>query len=58
MDSMLEKLADYYEAEVDDFVKNITSILEPVIIVVMAVFVGLILIGVMMPIYNIGKIIK
>lgn len=57
LDNMLTKLAEYFEDEVDTFVKNMTSIIEPVIIVVMAVLVGFILVAVMMPVYSIGKVI-
>jgi type IV pilus assembly protein PilC len=56
MDKMLTNLADYFDDEVDNFIKSITSIIEPMIIVVMGGLVALMLIAVMMPIYSIGKI--
>jgi len=56
MDAMFSNLADYFDDEVDNFVRSITSVLEPFIIVVMGGIVAVILVAVMMPIYNIGKI--
>ena len=56
MDKMLTNLADYFDEEVDNFVKSITSIVEPAIIVVMGAIVAVMLISIMMPLYNIGKI--
>lgn len=57
IDNMLTNLADYYEEEVDNFVKSMTSIIEPVVIVIMAVIVGFLLVAIMLPIYSIGKVI-
>jgi type II secretory pathway component PulF len=57
MDAMLEKLAEYFEGEVDSFVKNISSIIEPAIILVLAVVIGFILVAVMLPIYRFGAIL-
>ncbi|MDD5693274.1 MAG: type II secretion system F family protein [Patescibacteria group bacterium] len=58
MDEMLTNLADYYENEVTDFVNNLTTILEPVLMVVMGIVVGVILVGIMLPVYSIGRVIK
>ncbi len=58
LDKMLTNLADYFDEEVDNFVKSISSIIEPVLIVVMGVLVALILVAIMLPIYSIGKYIK
>lgn len=57
MDSMLTNLADYYDDEVDNIVKNITSIIEPLMIVIVGGIIGIIMIGVMLPIYTLGGII-
>jgi type IV pilus assembly protein PilC len=57
IDTMLSNLADYYEEEVNTFVKNMTSILEPVVIVIMGVVVGFLLVAIMLPIYQIGRAI-
>ena len=58
MDNMLTNLANYYDDEVDTFVKSMTSVLEPILIVIMGGFVAVILIAVMLPIYSIGSVIK
>lgn len=58
IDNMLTNLADYYEEEVDNFVKSMTSIIEPVVIVIMGVVVGFLLVAIMLPIYNLGSVIK
>lgn len=57
LDNMLTNLADYYEEEVDSTVKSISSLIEPVIIVVLALVIGVMLVAIMMPIYQIGKIV-
>jgi type IV pilus assembly protein PilC len=46
---MLVKVADVYEAEVDNVVTGLTSILEPIMIVMLAVIVGTIVIALFMP---------
>lgn len=58
MDTMLGNLADYFEEEVDNFVKSLTSIIEPLLIVVMAGIVGVMLVAIMLPIYQFGGIIN
>ena len=55
---MLDNLATYYDDEVDNFVKSMTSIVEPVMIVFMGVIIGLILIAIMLPIYSLVSVIK
>lgn len=57
IDNMLSRLADFFDEEVDNQVKSITSIMEPFIIVIMGGVVALLLIAIMMPIYSIGKIL-
>ncbi len=58
LDTMLTNLANYFDEEVDNFVKSLSSIIEPVLIVVMGVFVAIILVAIMLPIYSIGQYIK
>jgi type IV pilus assembly protein PilC len=50
---MLGKIADFYEDEVDAAVKALTSILEPVMIVVVGGIVGFIVIAMYMPMFKI-----
>jgi type IV pilus assembly protein PilC len=55
MDAILLKLADFYEKEVDAVVSGITSIIEPILIIVLGGMVGFIVISVFGPIANIGS---
>lgn len=50
IDTITGKIADYYEEQVDDMVKNLSSLMEPIIIVVLGLAVGFLVISVMMPI--------
>lgn len=57
LDDMLNKIADFYDEEVNDAVAALTSIIEPIIIVVMGVVIGGILIAMYLPMFDIiGKI--
>ena len=51
----LEYLAEYYEGEVDDFVRNLSSIIEPVLLLLMGLIVGFIAISIISPIYSITQ---
>lgn len=55
MDTILLKLADFYEGEVDTVVAGITSIIEPVLIIVLGGMVGFIVISVFGPISNLSS---
>jgi type IV pilus assembly protein PilC len=57
-DKVLVKVADFYEEEVESAVGSISSIIEPLMIVVMGSMVGLIAASVMMPIANLSQSIK
>ena len=50
VDAITGKLADYYEAEVDDMVRNLSRLMEPIIIVILGSTVGFLVISVMLPI--------
>ena len=57
LDEMLNKIADFYDEEVDDAVSALTSIIEPIIIVFMGVVIGGILVAMYLPMFDIiGKI--
>ncbi|MEN3283731.1 MAG: type pilus assembly protein PilC [Solirubrobacteraceae bacterium] len=58
MDTMLSKVADFYEDEVDAAVKALTSILEPVMIVVIGGIVGFIVISMYLPLFKVYDQIK
>jgi type IV pilus assembly protein PilC len=57
MDAMLQKIADFYEEEVDSAVKDLLSALEPAMIVFLGVVVGGIVISMYLPLFSlIGKL--
>jgi type IV pilus assembly protein PilC len=53
LENMLEKIADFYEAEVDAKVKALTSLIEPILIVFIGAVVGFIVISMYLPIFSI-----
>lgn len=55
MDTMLTKMADYYDEEVENATQNLLSVMEPVIILVIAVFVGLLVGACVMPMLSLYK---
>jgi type IV pilus assembly protein PilC len=57
LDSMLGKVADFYEAEVDDAVATLSSLMEPVIMVVLGVLIGGLVIAMYMPIFKLGAVV-
>jgi type IV pilus assembly protein PilC len=52
LDDMLGKCADFYEAEVDDMVKSMSSLVEPLLITVLGVIIGSIIIAMYLPIFQ------
>ena len=57
LDDMLDKVASFYEAEVDNMVDNLTSLMEPFIMVVLGVIVGGLVIAMYLPIFQLGNAI-
>ena len=57
LDSMLSKVADFFEAEVDDAVDALASLIEPLIIVVLGVLVGGMVIAMYLPIFKLGQVV-
>ena len=57
LDNMLGKIADFYEREVDDAVAALSSLLEPVMIVFLGVFVGGLVVAMYLPIFKLGAVI-
>jgi type IV pilus assembly protein PilC len=55
IDGMLSKVADIYEAEVDDIVANMSALLEPVIMVVLGLLIGGIIVAMYLPIFKMGS---
>ena len=57
LDSMLSKVADWYEQEVDDAVDSLTSLLEPIIMAVLGVLIGGLVIAMYLPIFKMGQVV-
>lgn len=57
MDAMLERLANQYETNLDDKVDTLSTVMEPMIMCVIGVLVGVLIVGMYMPIFNIGGIV-
>jgi len=55
LDAMLSKIADFYEAEVDDAVEALSSLMEPMIMVVLGTLIGGMVIAMYLPIFKIGQ---
>src|SRR5215212_9230966 len=58
VDGMLTKIAEFYESEVDAAVKALTSIIEPIMIVVVGAIVGGIVISMYLPMFKIFELVK
>jgi type IV pilus assembly protein PilC len=54
LDSMLSKVADFYEAEVDDAVDALSSLMEPIIMVVLGTLIGGLVVAMYLPIFKMG----
>jgi len=57
LDHMLAKAAEFYEEEVDDMVKGLSSLMEPIIIVVLGTLIGGIVVAMYLPIFKIGQVV-
>jgi len=54
MDAMLAKVADFYEEEVDNLVDNLSSLMEPIIMVILGILVGGLIVAMYLPIFKMG----
>jgi type IV pilus assembly protein PilC len=57
LDMMLDKVASYYEAEVDNAVDGLTALMEPLIMSVLGVLVGGLIIAMYLPIFQLGAVV-
>jgi type IV pilus assembly protein PilC len=57
LDAMLGKVADFYEAEVDEAVKSLSSLMEPIIIVFLGTLIGGIVVSMYLPIFKLGQVV-
>jgi type IV pilus assembly protein PilC len=58
LDDMLDKVADFYELRVENKIKMLSSLLEPILIVFLGGVVGLILVAMYMPVFMLGRAMK
>lgn len=58
LDAMLSKVADFYEAEVDDAVEALASLMEPMIMVVLGTLIGGMVIAMYLPIFKMGEAVS
>ena len=57
LDGMLGKVADFYEEEVDEAVKTLSSLMEPMIMVVLGVLIGGLVVAMYLPIFKLGSVV-
>ena len=57
LDSMLSKVADFYESEVDDAVAALSSLMEPLIMVILGTLIGSMVIAMYLPIFKMGSVV-
>ena len=57
LDSMLGKVADFFEAEVDDAVEALSSLMEPIIMVILGTLIGGMVIAMYLPIFKLGAVV-
>ncbi len=58
LDEILGKLADFYEKEVDAKVSTMTTLLEPIIMIILGLGVGALVAGILLPIYNLASTVS
>lgn len=58
LDTMLKKVAELYEEEVDDAVNNLTALMEPMIMVLLGVILGGLVISMYLPIFQLGSLVS
>lgn len=57
LDSMLSKVADFFEQEVDDAVEAMSSLMEPMIMVVLGTLIGGMVVSMYLPIFKMGSVV-
>ena len=57
LDKMLNRLADYYDSEIEASLSNLTTLLEPIIIIFLGIVLGTILIALYMPLFDLVNIV-
>jgi type IV pilus assembly protein PilC len=57
LDDMLSRAADFYEEEVDEMVKGLSTLMEPIIMVVLGTIIGGIVVAMYLPIFKLGQVV-
>ncbi|MDJ0870534.1 MAG: type II secretion system F family protein [Gammaproteobacteria bacterium] len=57
LDTMLNKVADFYESEVDDAVDNLSALMEPMIMAILGVLIGGLVVAMYLPIFKMGQVV-
>ena len=57
LDSMLGKVADFFEQEVDDAVEAMSSLMEPMIMVILGTLIGGMVVAMYLPIFKLGSVV-
>jgi type IV pilus assembly protein PilC len=57
LDTMLQKIAEFYEDEVDNMVNNLTTLMEPLVILFLGIIIGGLVISMYLPIFKLGSVI-
>ncbi|OGT38869.1 MAG: hypothetical protein A3F12_02715 [Gammaproteobacteria bacterium RIFCSPHIGHO2_12_FULL_38_14] len=57
LETMLIKIADFYESEINQFFNTLQNMVEPLIIIILGVLIGGLVIGIYLPIFNLGNTI-
>jgi type IV pilus assembly protein PilC len=57
LDAMLGKVADFFEEEVDEAVAGLSSLMEPIIMVILGVIIGGLVIAMYLPIFKLGSVV-
>lgn len=58
LDEMMSKVAQVYEDELDEEIRNISTLIEPILMVVLAIFAGLLVAAILLPVYSLVSNIK
>jgi len=58
LDSMLKRVADFFEEEVDEAVANLTALMEPAIMIVLGIILGGLVISMYLPIFQLGSLVE
>jgi type IV pilus assembly protein PilC len=58
IDQMLEKMADFWDEEIEAILDALTSLIEPILIVVLGVIVGSIVIALFLPIFKLADVVS